>query len=98
MSLKSNEIKEKVFPVLEKYGVENAYLFGSYARGDATEKSDVDLRIDKGKVFGFQLGGLFADLEETLALPVDLVTTEQLSKEFLKKIEKEEIMLYGKSR
>lgn len=36
------EITERVRPVAEKYGLRSVYLFGSYARGDATEESDVD--------------------------------------------------------
>ena len=37
-----DEIREKVVPVAKKYGVEKIWLFGSYARGDTDEKSDVD--------------------------------------------------------
>ena len=40
------EIKTILEPIARKYGVERVYLFGSYARGDATENSDVDLRVD----------------------------------------------------
>ena len=38
-----DEIREKVKPIAEKYGIEKVWLFGSYARGEATEESDVDL-------------------------------------------------------
>jgi Predicted nucleotidyltransferases len=41
------EIKAVVEPIARKYGVERVYLFSSYARGDMTENSDVDLRVDK---------------------------------------------------
>lgn len=43
--LSVEEIREKILPVCQKYAINEAYLFGSYARGDATEDSDVDLRI-----------------------------------------------------
>ncbi len=52
------EIREKVKPIAAAYGVERVYLFGSYARGEATAESDLDFRIDKGKVKGFAFGGL----------------------------------------
>ena len=43
-----SEISRIIAPILEKYGVSRAYLFGSYARGDALPESDIDLRIDGG--------------------------------------------------
>ena len=42
------QIKRAVTTVGKKYGIKNACLFGSYAKGNATEKSDVDLLIDLG--------------------------------------------------
>ena len=50
--LSVKDIREKILPVCEKYAISEAYLFGSYARGDATEESDVDLRIVVEKPFG----------------------------------------------
>ena len=43
------EIREKVKPIAAAYGVERVYLFGSYARGEATAESDLDFRIDAGR-------------------------------------------------
>ena len=37
------EIRQRIEPVAKKYGVSMIWLFGSYARGEATEKSDIDL-------------------------------------------------------
>ena len=42
-------IKERIAPICKEYEVKEAYLFGSYARGESTEDSDIDIRIDKGK-------------------------------------------------
>ena len=54
------EIQAIVYPILRSHGVSRAYLFGSYARGEATGKSDIDLRIDAGKIKGmFALGALY---------------------------------------
>ena len=57
--------------------VNKAYLFGSYARGDADESSDVDLCIECDPGFTlFMLGGFGKSLEDELGLPVDIVCGE----------------------
>lgn len=47
-----SEIRKFVSKRAEEYGAERVYLFGSYARGEATENSDIDLHIDKGRIRG----------------------------------------------
>jgi len=90
------EIKNIVEPIARKYGVARVYLFGSYARGDVTENSDVDLRVDKGSLRGmFALCGLYTEIEEALQTKVDVLTTGSLEDEFLRKIQKEEVLLYA---
>ena len=75
-----DEIRRIVSPILQNYGVSRAYLFGFYARGEATEYSDIDLRIDGGKIRSmFGLGALYHELTEALKKPVDLITTESLN-------------------
>ena len=91
----AEEIKTIIIPIAEKYGVLRIYLFGSYARGDNTEDSDVDLRIDKGKVKGMQMAALLLDLEDALGKPVDLISTTTLDEQFLNSISKEEQLLYA---
>ena len=94
--LRIEDIQRTVMTRGKEYGAESIYLFGSYARGDATENSDVDLRIDKGRIVGgIALAGLLLDLEDDLGRPVDLVTTGSLSEEFLSEIKKEERLLYA---
>ena len=44
------QIKQSIKPVMEKYGVKDIYLFGSYARGEANEDSDVDIYCDGGNI------------------------------------------------
>lgn len=90
------EIKSIVEPIARKYGVERVYLFGSYARGDVTENSDVDLRVDKGSLKGmFALCGLYTEIEEALQIKIDILTTGSLEDDFLSKIQKEEVLLYA---
>lgn len=90
-----SEIRETVNKRAKEYGAERIYLFGSYARGDANEKSDIDLRIDKGAIKGgIALAGLLLDLESDLEAKVDLVTTGSLDEEFLEMIKGEEQLIY----
>jgi len=91
-----DEIKNIVSEISKRHGVERIFLFGSYARGDAKPDSDLDFRIDKGRIRGlFALGGLYADLQDAFGVPVDLLTTESLDEAFRKEISSEEIQIYG---
>lgn len=91
------DLRNIIAPLAKAYGAERVYLFGSYARGDVTENSDVDLRIDKGKIRGLALAGLLVDLEDALGLPVDLLTTASLDDRFLSAIQNDEVLLYEAS-
>ncbi|MCM1578826.1 MAG: nucleotidyltransferase domain-containing protein [Ruminococcus sp.] len=65
----------------ESYKVDRVCLFGSYARGDAREDSDVDLIVDAENVHGWQYFGLYEDLREAFEKDnkeIDLVSEEQL--------------------
>ena len=46
------EIKQKAIPIAQEYGVDSMSLFGSYARGEASEDSDLDFFIDRGDIKG----------------------------------------------
>ena len=74
------EIKQRVTPIAEKYGLAAVYLFGSYARGEATTESDVDLLVDlKGSIIrGLNYVSLYNDLETALETSIDLVTVDSL--------------------
>lgn len=92
--LSITDIQKAVSTLGAQYGAERIYLFGSYARGEAVEDSDVDLRIDRGNIRGWALGGLLADLEDILQKKVDLLTTGSLHDDFLNSIKDEEVLLY----
>ncbi len=90
------EIKSIAVSIGRQYGVEKIFLFGSYARGDNNETSDIDFRIDKGNIRGlFQLCGFKNKLEDLLGKEVDVLTTQSLDSSFLNHIAKEEILLYA---
>ena len=76
-----DEIARRVRPVAEKYRLKAVYVFGSYARGEATEDSDIDLLVDTdgaGITSLLTLGGLCCDLEEALEKEISLVTLDSL--------------------
>ena len=91
------ELQSIIVPLAQKYGAERIFLFGSYARGDMTNSSDIDLRIDKGSIRGQALAGLLVDLEDALGIPVDLIPTTSLDSRFLESIHPDEVLIYEAS-
>lgn len=90
-----DELKSIVAPIAKQYGVESVSVFGSYSRGTASADSDVDLKIEKGKLRSlFQLCGFRLAVEDALKLPVDLVTSESSDRAFWDMIKKDEVLLY----
>lgn len=90
-----NEIKEKAVPVAKAYGIGRMSLFGSYARGEAKNESDVDLCIERGRMKSLIQYFAFVDeLENVLECHVDVVTTGIEDKQFLSAIMKEGVLLY----
>ncbi|MDO4987326.1 MAG: nucleotidyltransferase domain-containing protein [Candidatus Saccharibacteria bacterium] len=91
-----DKIKTAVTKVGKKYGIKNAYLFGSYARGEANEDSDVDIIIDRGKMRGLiQLSGFRVDLSDELNSDVDVVTTIGIDPRFFNLIKNDRVLVYG---
>lgn len=75
------EIARRIRPVAEKYRLRAVYVFGSYARGEAREDSDVDLLVDAtdSGLVGWEYGGLYNDLAEALGKEVDMITVATLN-------------------
>ena len=89
------EIREKTSPIARSFGIRRMSLFGSYARGEAREDSDVDLMIDKGRLRGLLAYFAFCEeLESALGCHVDVVSTGIENKEFLASIAGDEVLLY----
>jgi uncharacterized protein len=74
---------------LKRLGVERLYLFGSTARGDATESSDVDLFFDyeKGKFGLFELMDVKEYAAGILGRPTDIMTRDSLHKAIRERVE-----------
>ena len=93
------EIKKIISPIAKLHGVDRVYLFGSYARGEATAQSDIDLCIDAQAIRGmFAMGGLYADLKEALNKRLDIVTFRSLKyntdTRFLENMRKDGVLIY----
>ncbi|MDR1588931.1 MAG: nucleotidyltransferase domain-containing protein [Oscillospiraceae bacterium] len=91
-----DEIQKKAAPIAARYGVDSLYLFGSCAYGGAESGSDIDFRVNSGRVRDlFELGGLYSDLENALGTKIDLVMTEGLNEDFLQEISRDEVLIYA---
>ena len=68
------QIKTRMMPVMAKHNIHEVFLFGSYARGEATNKSDIDIYCESGDIKTLIEQGFFEDeLEEALGKEVDIV-------------------------
>ena len=75
------QIAQRILPVAQKYGLKAVYLFGSYARGTATEASDIDILIDTSGTnikSLLSLSAVYCDLEDALQKKIDLITVSSL--------------------
>ena len=89
--------KKEIVPILKRQGVAKAAFFGSFARGEAKNKSDIDLLIKfKGSKSLIDLVGLRFELEEKLGKKVDLLTYGAIHPRLKRHILKEQKIIYGK--
>ena len=89
------QIKNCLIPVFAQYPVKKAVLFGSYVKGQASEKSDIDILVDSG-LRGLSFYGLLEDVVTQLDKPVDLLDVSKLAKgsKLQNEIQKEGIVIY----
>jgi predicted nucleotidyltransferase len=78
--LLSERDKEKIIEICRKNDVSYCAVFGSFARGDATDTSDVDLLVRFSVPKGLGFFGIAEDLEEALGKKVDLATENMIGK------------------
>ena len=88
------EIKEKVAPILEKWGVRRASVFGSYARGDAEDDSDVDILVELSEDMSLlDFVGLKLEIEDAIGKKVDLVEFGTIKPSIKKRILENQVAL-----
>ena len=96
--MNSAEITKKLKPIFQRYPVKRAALFGSYARGEHTPDSDVDILVEFTiRSPGLMFFSLLGDLSETIGLPVDLIWESGLhhmDEDFRLALHREEVVLY----
>ena len=91
-----DEIREKSGPIAQEYNLLSLFLFGSYAKGEATEDSDIDF-LYSGELTGLiQYSSLVRKLESIFGCHVDLVSTNIDNPKFLNRIKKYGVLLYEK--
>ena len=90
------EIKERIIPVMNKHNINEIYLFGSYARGEAKNSSDVDIYCEAGDIETYIDQGFLEDeLEAALGKDVDIIFIgSQLDDYFKEQLEGDKIKIY----
>jgi predicted nucleotidyltransferase len=86
------EKREAILQAAERYGVFDVRVFGSVARGDANESSDVDLlvKVRPGRSL-FDLGGFLMDMQDLLGCKVDVLTDDGLKPRIRKRVLREAV-------
>ena len=99
--LSIEEIKTYISPIIEKYPVEKVILYGSYARGDASDISDIDLIIDsRGRLRNRKIFALGGELLDSLPVRVDVHDILEITNPsaMYDNIQKEGVIIYDASR
>lgn len=92
-------VKNKIVPILKRQGVLRAAIFGSFARGEETKKSDIDILVKLGKSKTLlDLVDLKMELEDKLERKVDLVSYNGINHRLKEAILKDQKIIYEKSK
>ncbi|GHV50939.1 nucleotidyltransferase [Synergistales bacterium] len=92
-----SEIREKLLPIFHAAPIYRAVLFGSYANGEATAESDVDIVIDsRGELLNISFFGVLEDIVTALGKKVDLIEISEIREgsPILNEISSQGIVLY----
>ncbi len=90
------KLKEGIIKILKKEGAKKVKLFGSYARGEERKGSDIDLIVEfKDRKSLIDIVRIENKIKEKLGIKVEILTKNSISPLIRKRIEKEEIVLYG---
>lgn len=90
-----NQIREKSKHIFDKQDfIKEVYLFGSYARGEATENSDIDFMIVLNRKVGMEFFGLYHFLQEEFGKKVDVISENEVYNIMLESIGKDKVKIY----
>ena len=100
MTAKVAEITKQISGYLATQPVQRAWLFGSFARGEETENSDIDLLVDLDdtQAVGLRFFGMWRELEQLLGRNVDLVTENGLADYARESVNRDKVMVYERAR
>jgi predicted nucleotidyltransferase len=94
MRMSREQVKQRVIPVLKRHDVAHAAIFGSFAREEAGEESDLDILVEFGSEKSLlDLVTLQLELEEVLRREVDVLTFRALHPRIRERVLKEQVML-----
>jgi predicted nucleotidyltransferase len=90
------KIRESIVAILSRNGAERIAIFGSYARGEAGRKSDIDIlvRFSRPKSL-FQIVQIEDEIKKAVHMNVDLVTEKAISPYLEGSIHRDEVVIYG---
>lgn len=96
--------KEIIIPKIREYfkgqPIARAWLFGSFSRGEETEKSDIDILVDfdsNSKIGLFKFSAIYGDLKELLGRDIDLVKNSMLKSFAVDSVNRDKILIYERS-
>lgn len=97
--MSTQDIKTTIAEYFKTQPVLKAWLFGSFARGEETPDSDIDVLIvlDHSKPVGLKFFGMFEDLRELLGRDVDLVTERSLAPFARESVERDRQLIYERA-
>ena len=88
------EIKGRIIPILERYGIKKAAIFGSLAKGEAKTNSDVDILVEiKSDMSLIDFIGIKLELEEALKMRIDLVEYDTIKPIIKERILAEQVVI-----
>lgn len=95
MILKYTDIQKRSRRIFDSNDfVKRAYLFGSYARNQANDKSDIDFLVEINREVGMEFFGLYEYLQDEFQKPVDVITEEEAKNIMGNKIDKDKVLIY----
>ena len=94
--MSTQQMTQQIAEYFKTQPVLKAWLFGSFARGEETPESDVDILVilDHSQPVGLKFFGMYEDLKELLGRPVDLVVERSLAPFARKSVEHDRKLIY----
>jgi len=94
MATHIEKIRLKILPILQRYGVKRAGIFGSFVRGEMKEDSDIDILVEIEKDISLlDFVGIKLEIEEALGKKIDLVEYSTIKPRLRERILNEQVVI-----